>query len=185
MRERLLEATVACLHQNGYAGTSTNDVVRRAGVSRGALLHHFPSRLDLLLAAAAHASERTIEAFRKGLSAIDNEADRMAELRELLWTGFTGPTFDALLELAVASRTEPQLNRRLREIAEHYQLVIVEMARALFPALAADDAQFEANQAALFFMLQGIALSRVVQPDDARAALALDHFVAILSGRRR
>lgn len=120
-----------------------------------------------------------------GLSAIETEADRMAELRELLWRAFTGPAFDALLELAVASRTEPLLNRRLREIAERHQRVIVEMARALFPALAADDEDFEANQAALFFMLQGIALSRVVQPDDARAALALDHFVGILSGRSR
>src|ERR1700712_4678532 len=52
----ILDAAVACLVEEGYAGASTLAVQARAGVSRGRLLHHFPSRAELLVAAAGHLS---------------------------------------------------------------------------------------------------------------------------------
>ena len=54
MRARLLEATVECLVEHGFAGTTTTLVSQRAGVSRGAQLHHFPSKNDLVVAAVEH-----------------------------------------------------------------------------------------------------------------------------------
>ena len=54
MRQRLLEATVECLVEHGWSGTSTTLVSQRAGVSRGAQLHHFPTKNDLVLAAVEH-----------------------------------------------------------------------------------------------------------------------------------
>src|SRR3954449_2997046 len=58
MRARLLEATVECLVERGFAGTSTTLVSERAGVSRGAQLHHFPTKNDLVVAAVEHLAER-------------------------------------------------------------------------------------------------------------------------------
>lgn len=49
-RSKLLEATVDCLHQSGYAATSTPMVSRLAGVTRGGLLHHYPSKIALIIA---------------------------------------------------------------------------------------------------------------------------------------
>ncbi|WP_169799311.1 TetR/AcrR family transcriptional regulator, partial [Nocardioides jensenii] len=57
MRQRLLEATVECLVEAGFSGTSTTLVSQRAGVSRGAQLHHFPTKNDLVLAAVEHLTE--------------------------------------------------------------------------------------------------------------------------------
>ncbi|MEP7090731.1 MAG: helix-turn-helix domain-containing protein, partial [Nocardioidaceae bacterium] len=57
MRQRLLDATVECLVEHGWSGTSTTLVSRRAGVSRGAQLHHFPTKQALVLAAVEHLSE--------------------------------------------------------------------------------------------------------------------------------
>ena len=54
MRARLLDATVECLVERGFAGTSTTLVSERAGVSRGAQLHHFPPKNDLVVAAVVH-----------------------------------------------------------------------------------------------------------------------------------
>ena len=48
-RARLLKATVEALAECGYKGTSTQEVCRRAEVSRGTLLHHFPTRIALLV----------------------------------------------------------------------------------------------------------------------------------------
>src|SRR3546814_20714813 len=57
MRQRLLEATVECLVEVGFARTSTTLVPQRAGVSRGAQLHHFPTKKDLVLAAVEHVTK--------------------------------------------------------------------------------------------------------------------------------
>src|ERR1700712_781711 len=57
MRQRLLDATIECLVEHGWSGTSTTLVSQRAGVSRGAQLHHFPTKNDLALAAGAHLSD--------------------------------------------------------------------------------------------------------------------------------
>ena len=48
-RLRILDAAVACLVESGYAGTTTLTIQARAGVSRGRLLHHFPSKETLLV----------------------------------------------------------------------------------------------------------------------------------------
>ena len=58
MRLRLMEATVECLVELGWSGTSTTVVSQRAGVSRGAQLHHFPSKQALVVGAVEHLTER-------------------------------------------------------------------------------------------------------------------------------
>src|SRR5690349_22287634 len=60
---RLLDATIECLIERGWAGTSTTEIVRRAGVSRGAQVHHFPTKDDLVLAAVEHLLARRIREF--------------------------------------------------------------------------------------------------------------------------
>ena len=69
MRPRLLEATVDCLVEHGWSGTTTTLVSRRAGVSRGAQLHHFPTKNDLVVAAVEHLSELRGEELRRGRGA--------------------------------------------------------------------------------------------------------------------
>ena len=68
MRQRLLEATVECLVEHGWSGTSTTLVSQRAGVSRGAQLHHFPTKTDLVVAAVEHLSEVRGEELREAAS---------------------------------------------------------------------------------------------------------------------
>src|SRR5678815_1160845 len=56
-RRALLDAAVESLIEVGFARTTTLEVQRRADVSRGALLHHFPSKAELLVAAVDHLAE--------------------------------------------------------------------------------------------------------------------------------
>ena len=65
----LLDATVSCLAERGYAATSTAAVCAEAGVSQGALFRHFPTRHALLVATAAHVATRNVEAFRATVGA--------------------------------------------------------------------------------------------------------------------
>src|SRR5262245_66517292 len=64
---RLLDATIDCLVELGWSGTSTTEVVRRAGVSRGAQVHHYPTKEDLVVAAVEHLCSRRMAEYRATL----------------------------------------------------------------------------------------------------------------------
>lgn len=109
MRERLLDATVECLISHGWAGTSTTLVSQQAGVSRGAQLHHFPTKNALVLAAVAHLSERRAQELEQAAANLPRGKRRTRALLEMFADHYTGDVFTAALELWVAARTDPEL----------------------------------------------------------------------------
>ena len=74
-RERIVAAAVQSLVEDGYAATTTLRVQHRAGVSRGALLHHFPRREDLYVAAVHQLVADTLEEIRRALKQMPPEPD--------------------------------------------------------------------------------------------------------------
>src|SRR4051794_22424756 len=91
MRRRLLDATVESLVDHGYAGTTTTRVTQIAGVTRGAQVHHFPTRADLVAAAVRHlAALRTELAFDR-LDAVRRAPDPLDAALDLLWEIHQGP----------------------------------------------------------------------------------------------
>jgi AcrR family transcriptional regulator len=101
-RQKLLDATIDSLVELGYAGTSTQGIARRAGVSRGAQLHQFPTKVTLVVAAVEHLVEKRLAEI------LATEPDPERGL-EVLVEAFTGPLFYAALELWVAARTDAEL----------------------------------------------------------------------------
>src|SRR3954451_12430004 len=114
----ILVAAVACLVQDGYAGASTLAVQARAGVSRGRLLHHFPSRAELLVAAAQYLATSSLAELQQratGLMADQSPGpERVDRAIDLMWATFHEPPFWAALELWTAARTDPALRRALQ-----------------------------------------------------------------------
>ena len=96
-QQRLLTATIECLVEYGWSGTTTTVVAERAGVSRGAQLHHYPTKAALVLAAIAHLCERRAEEIRAEATAVRAQpaADRVDRVIDLLVASFTGPLFAA------------------------------------------------------------------------------------------
>ena len=119
-RAALLEAALECLVELGYGATSTTEVARRAGVSRGAQLHHFPTKAELLSAAVDSLFERRNAEFRKTFANFDPGADQTDEAIDLLWSMFQGPTFVAWAELWMAARTDPELADKVVEIGDRF-----------------------------------------------------------------
>jgi AcrR family transcriptional regulator len=106
-RERILNATVDCLHALGYHQTTTVVVTERAGVSRGAMLHHFPSKADLMMAAMEHIRRHMGRAHVARLSPIADCRERFAALVDILWSEYSQPIGVARIELILASRSDP------------------------------------------------------------------------------
>ena len=109
MRARLMEATVELLIEKGFAGTTTTLVSERAGVSRGAQLHHFPTKNDLVVGAVSHLTQMRGSDLEAAAARIPAGADRTLAVLEMLGQHFASPVFTAALELWVAARTDPVL----------------------------------------------------------------------------
>jgi AcrR family transcriptional regulator len=116
MRLRLAEAVLETLCAVGYERLSTGLVASHAGVSRGALSHHFPSKADMLVGGFEHLLkqwEAGRVAFVRGRETPIPLADY---LRHLWYDVFTKPAYVAAIELMLAARTDPDLQERLRAV---------------------------------------------------------------------
>ncbi len=133
MRERLLEAAYASLLEGGYGAATVGDVQQRAGVARGTLLPHCPTR-DLLMAGVL---EDVVDR-RLTLSAAADAASAPAgwnDVVDLVWTELRSPAFAVLLELWVAARTDDDLREALLPMQERiYETVHRSVVRLVGPS---------------------------------------------------
>ncbi len=106
-----MNAVVECLVEFGWSGTTTALVSQRAGVSRGAQLHHFASRGDLVTAAVEHVGAEGVRELRTRAATVaaGERAVRTEAVVQLIVDFFISPLFAAALELWVAARTDPAL----------------------------------------------------------------------------
>lgn len=176
-RTRLLDATVECLAEVGWARTTTTEVVRRAGVSRGAQVHHFPTKDDLVVAAIDHLFERRQAEFRDAfddLPSAERTADRAVDL---LWETVQGATFAAWLEVVVAARTDDRLRQALEPVEHRFHQNVEKTFDELFPGADPLAARFA------FTVLDGLALDQIGCPDhDAGQILGVLKFLATTVG---
>ena len=120
-RQLLMEATIECLCDMGFHRASTNEIVRRAGVSRGAMLHHYPTKRDLLVAAFAWVHEEIsadVETLVRDAQQDDIEWSDL--LDEMMTRYFSGRTWEAFVEIMVGARTDSEMQAQLRPIVANY-----------------------------------------------------------------
>jgi AcrR family transcriptional regulator len=164
-----MEATVDCLVEHGWAGTTTTLVAQRAGVSRGGQLFHFPTKAALVLAALTHLAERRAEDLRAEAEALHAQTPegRVSRVVDLLAAAFTGPLFVAALELWVAARTDADLRRALVPLEAR---IGRDMHRLAVSLLGADESRpgvREAVQATLD-LLRGLGVANLLTDDTYR-----------------
>lgn len=179
MRARLLEATVDCLVERGFAGTSTTLVSERAGVSRGAQLHHFPTKNDLVVAAVEHLTEKRGAELAAAAARLPAGPRRTRAVLAMLADHVTGTAFAAALELWVAARTDETL---LAAVAPLEQRIGRETHRLTVELLGADEAvagNRELVQATLD-LVRGLGLANTITDDTRRRAKILDRWAEVL-----
>jgi AcrR family transcriptional regulator len=117
MRQRILDATLSCLQTDGYAGTTVSRIIEVAGVSRGAPLHHFPSKSALIAAAAEQLIRRVYIQMGKAVAKLQGSEDRLHDLIYSAWKNvFNRPEHIALHELLVASQRDRELAGILQKV---------------------------------------------------------------------
>ena len=179
MRARLLEATVDCLVERGFGGTSTTLVSERAGVSRGAQLHHFPTKNDLVVAAVEHLTEVRGAELAAAAARLPDGPRRTRAVLRMLGDHFSSPVFTAALELWVAARTDEQL---MAAVAPLELRVGRETHRLTIELLGADESRpgvRELVQATLD-LVRGLGLANTITDDARRRGRILDRWADTL-----
>lgn len=179
MRQRLMDATVETLVELGWAGTTTTVVSQRAGVSRGAQLHHFPSKQALVVAAVEHLTDRRRDEMRAAAAELPDDAGRTRAVLDILGAQFTSPVFFAALELWVAARTDADLRhsvapleRRVGRETHAYAVELLEVDET-----AGDNRRL--IQATLD-LLRGLGLANSLSDDARRRSAVLDSWATVL-----
>ena len=178
MRTRLLDATIECLVDRGWSGTTTTVVSERAGVSRGAQLHHFPTKQDLVVAAVEYISHRR----REELEAAAQDLPRRRRTRAVLGIlseQFTSPVFLAALELWVAARTDETLREAVGPLE---QRIGRETHRQTVALLGVDERRPDVRELvqATLDLLRGLGLADTLGDDSRRRARILDAWARTL-----
>ncbi|MQA26881.1 MAG: TetR family transcriptional regulator [Micromonosporaceae bacterium] len=136
MRQRLLDATIDCLVEHGYAGTTVTKIADRAGVTRGAQVHHYRTKAELVTAAIEHLANRLAEQTFADLSRLESSEDLIGDALEMIWQVHQGPVFAASVELWVAARTDPSLRDHVARLETTTIASLVDSGRKRLGAIA-------------------------------------------------
>jgi AcrR family transcriptional regulator len=179
-RLRILEAAVSCLAEHGWSGSTVAVVCARAGVSRGAAQHHFPTREELFTAAIAHMAEQWLTAVRERALALPREGpDRTYAVVDMLVAVHTGPLFRAALHLWTAATAEERLRPGVTALEAR---IGREAHRLAVDFLGADESRpgvRETVQATLD-MARGLGLANLLSDDSARRGRIVRQWATVL-----
>ena len=175
-RARLIESTIRCLVKFGYSGTTTPKVASEAGLSRGAMLHHFENSGALMQATIAELLDRRLRAFRR---AVVSPSSDVRTLVRTYWKQLLSPSFVAFIELAIAARTDQKLARILEPAQSEFRERWYELAVQLFPAWQRNRKSFDLALALTQNTVEGMAINRLIHGcDEAMIEPVLDNLEA-------
>ncbi len=172
-RVAILEAAVKCLAEHGYARTTTQMIAKTAGVSRGAMLHHYATKQELISAVIEFTCYRRMERFMGGIQGL-SEPERVEQSAgfELYWDSLQTPEFEAYLELSVAARTDADLADIFIPAARRFLDIERRETARMFPEWADKLDLLELASDLTVGALQGLYLNRHLwEPRERRRTL--------------
>lgn len=169
-RNLIAEAAIRCFVDYGYSRTTTTLIAQKAGLSRGAMLHHFPSKQAVVRAAVEYLHAKRLRAFRKAVSQPAERGEDHVHLAvEAYWQHVKHPIFVAFFELAVAARTDKELAAILRPAHEEFEREWYAAAREMFPEWRSSSAeQFALGLDLSRYVLEGMAVSFLAHKESER-----------------
>ncbi|MFD0365341.1 TetR/AcrR family transcriptional regulator [Nocardia sp. GCM10030253] len=181
-RQRLLEATIDCLAEKGWASATVSVVAERAGVSRGAAQHHFPTREDLITAALEYMFDTRTDQARAEADTVAAVADGVARTEAVvagLVESYTGPLFKAALQVWTHAAADPALRERIVPLEAKFGRVSHRRAVAALGVDDSDPVTHHLVQATLD-LARGLGLADVLTDDSARRKEIVQQWAATL-----
>lgn len=166
-QQRLIRATIEVLKQKGYAGLRTAAVAEVAGVSRGGLLHHYPSKDELVLASVEfvlhRARERAIQRIRQAAGA-ENVFDAViADAKEF----FFSEDFGVVLDLVLMGGKNHAFRAHIKLYAERHRVPVEQAWLELLVARGIPGSHARQLLALTLTVVRGLSIRALWQHDEA------------------
>lgn len=183
-RLAILEATIQCLLELGYANTTTALIANYAGLSRGAMMHHFPSRMSVMRAVVDYLHQLRLQEYLDLMADIDDPQRTLTHevIRksvEAAWLYVNLPSFLAYQELLSASRTDAELRQVIGPVEKDFEKQFLDTAKAVFPHWQ-NLSRLEGAHDMVQFLMKGMALSQITVGKKVRAKRVITYLTAIL-----
>jgi AcrR family transcriptional regulator len=162
---RLLDAGIETIIEVGYARASAATIVKRAGLSVGALFRHYPTMGDFMAATGYEVLRRQLESFSKQVAQIPTGEPALPAVLTVLRDITASDTNAVLYELMVAARTDETLRATLHVVLTEYSAKIFDAAGAVTPTDRLADDNRAAMTAVLTNTFDGAAILRPVMTD--------------------
>lgn len=174
-RRQVIEAAITCLYEHGYTATTTSMIADVAGVSRGALLHHFPTKIDLMLALVDDVVARQQAYYTEALSHLAKGRERFIAMTELTWRAWSEPSGVAITEIMVAARSDHLLGDRFPALFADIQTSQVEeMVRIGRSAGIRNDQAVERFSRLSAAAIRGLTIERMFKRDPQPVEAAVE-----------
>lgn len=180
MRRRVCEAAISHLAEFGYYRTSIGKIAERAGVSQGALQHHYRSKDDLTVAVVDGVLAQSVKWFSRARLELARGPDAFGEVVRRSWREqFLSEEYAALLEILTASRTEEGLRLRITPSLEHWRRSIDEELAELLPSIGRTAQELLSVLAISRAMMTGLLVHDRLLKDDAQIDLVIDKWIEL------
>lgn len=177
-RDRILDAAISCFINLGYSNVTTAKVASAAGVSRGAMLHHFPSKTELIQAAVESLHGKILEDYTERVSRNSRSKKGKSRHRaglDAYWDHLTGDLAVAYHELCVAGRTDPELKQILESSSALFDQHVQETNFELFEEWNDRGDRYQLAMDVTRFMMEGMAVGQLTEDRSKRIKLLLDY----------
>lgn len=156
-RRAILDAAMDLLAEEGFVNLSAGSVAKRAGLTRAALIYHFPSRAALIEAAVYYVTRRRIDIYQEAIRSVPRDENFSVRAIELAWQHLQDKSFTAFCELSIAARTNPELDAIFTPALMEFDRMRRETAVSLFPAGLIERPSFDLRRDLVRFTLEGLA----------------------------
>jgi len=180
-RVAILEAAIDCLAKHGYARTTTQLIAQVAEISRGAMLHHYATKQELIAAVIDYTFYKRMEIFTGGVSSLTEE-QRTHDITgvERYWESLLTDEFAAYVELLVAARTDPELRSIFLPKARRYDRVEREEVLRVFPEWADKPEAYALAMDFCVAAIEGLLLNREIWSEKKRQQILRDLVAKVL-----
>ena len=166
MQQRILLSTLDCIHDLGFQNASTVEIAKRAGVSRGALLHHFPTKESLIASAVEHLLDQEIVDLRKIADAYSNQELSIDDFVDYLWERFSGRLFMITIDFLSSARTDETLRNAIIPISKKFHTSLNETWEQFFQYRKVPPKQVQDLLNTTLCLMRGMGVQTIIRSDE-------------------
>jgi len=180
-RARLIDATLDLLVERGYALATTAAIAGRAGVTRGALNHHFSGKDDLIVQSVSHQLRSWIGEIRQVAELVQAGSLSLSDFVDRMWELFSGRLFLVTLEHVTAARHNPYLREQLVSVTREFHAALDGTWQDFFDGTGLQKPEVEAAFNATLCLMRGMSLQTILRDDPAYYARLLGFWKTVLA----